>query len=167
VVTLCVAANTTGAVNATRDHKDLLEVLKRHPMVEDVVCHPILYRDGNNRNIGNVLSPHKGILMETVELRNEEGRSLLLLRDSVLGSESTTTPRDPTRTCTETGHIPPSVIVGANPTVMVIQKLGGNSIQTHRDSVDVLRHILKNVSSRLVYTIKSPAPVTDWCVLFG
>jgi hypothetical protein len=106
-VTLCVAANTTGPVNATRDHKDLLEVLKRHPMVEDLVCHPILYRDDNNRNIGSVLSPHKGILMETVELRNEEGRSLLLLRDSVLGSESTTTPRDPTKTCTETGHIPP------------------------------------------------------------
>ncbi len=40
-----------------------------------------------------------------------------------------------------------------NPTVMMIQQLGEKSIQTHRDSADVLRHIIKNVSSRLVCTI--------------
>jgi hypothetical protein len=41
----------------------------------------------------------------------------------------------------------------ANPTVMVIQHLGEKSIQTNRDSSDVLRHIIKNVSERLVRTI--------------
>jgi hypothetical protein len=40
-----------------------------------------------------------------------------------------------------------------NPTVMVIHHLGGNSIQTIRDIVDVLRHIIKNISSRLFYNI--------------
>jgi hypothetical protein len=30
--------------------------------------------------------------MEAIELRNEEGNSLLLLRDTVLGAESTTSP---------------------------------------------------------------------------
>jgi hypothetical protein len=40
----------------------------------------------------------------------------------------------------------------SNPTVMVrvIHQLGKNSIQTHRDKLDVLRHIIKNVSKRLV-----------------
>ncbi len=42
-----------------------------------------------------------------------------------------------------------------NPTVTVIQQLRKNSIQTNRDSADVLRHIIKNVSSRLVDTIQS------------
>jgi hypothetical protein len=42
---------------------------------------------------------------------------------------------------------------GANPTVRGIQQLRKNSIQTIRDSADVLRHIIKNVSSRLVGTI--------------
>jgi len=41
----------------------------------------------------------------------------------------------------------------ANPTVRGIQQLRKNSIQTIRDSADVLRHIIKNVSSRLVGTI--------------
>jgi hypothetical protein len=50
----------------------------------------------------------------------------------------------------------------ANPTVTVIQHLGKKSIQTNRDSADVLRHIIKNVSSRLVGTIQSPAGVTKW-----
>jgi hypothetical protein len=48
----------------------------------------------------------------------------------------------------------------ANPTVTVIQHLGKKSIQTNRDSADVLRHIIKNVSSRLVGTIQSPEAVT-------
>jgi hypothetical protein len=34
--------------------------------------------------------------------------------------------------------------------VRVIHQLGKNSIQTHRDKLDVLRHIIKNVSKRLV-----------------
>ena len=48
----------------------------------------------------------------------------------------------------------------ANPTVTVIQHLGKKAIQTHRDSSDVLRHIIKNVSKRLVRTIESREPVT-------
>jgi hypothetical protein len=50
----------------------------------------------------------------------------------------------------------------ANPTVRGIQQLRKNSIQTIRDSADVLRHIIQNVSSRLVGTIQSPAAVTKW-----
>ena len=46
----------------------------------------------------------------------------------------------------------------ANPTVRGIQQLGKNSIQTHRDKSDVLRHIIKNVSKRLIRII-------EYCVL--
>jgi hypothetical protein len=41
----------------------------------------------------------------------------------------------------------------ANPTVRGIQQLRKNSIQTIRDISDVLRHIIKNVSERLVRNI--------------
>jgi hypothetical protein len=41
-------------------------------------------------NVRSVLTPHNG-LMEAVELRNGE-RSVLLLRDTVLRAESTTSP---------------------------------------------------------------------------
>jgi hypothetical protein len=50
--------------------------------------------------------------------------------------------------------------VRANPTVMVIQILGKKSIQTHRDIVNVPRHIIKNVSKRVFGNIQSPVPVT-------
>jgi hypothetical protein len=56
--------------------------------------------------------------------------------------------------------------VTANPTVTVIQHLGKKSIQTIRDNVDVLRHIIENVSSRLVNIIQSPEPVTKWELFF-
>ena len=56
---------------------------------------------------------------------------------------------------------------GVNPTVMVIQHLGKKSIQTIRDNADVLRHIIKNVSSRLVGIIESPSPVTKWELFFS
>jgi hypothetical protein len=49
----------------------------------------------------------------------------------------------------------------ANPTVMVIQLLGKKSIQTHRDISDVLRHIIKNVSERLVRNIAILGHVTQ------
>ena len=52
------------------------------------------------------------------------------------------------------------LISQANPTVMVIQHLGENSIQTNRDKLDVLRHIIKNVSENLVQLIESSTPVT-------
>jgi hypothetical protein len=41
---------------------------------EDLVCQPILDRDGGN--IGSVLSPHFVSLMKLVELRKKEGSSL-------------------------------------------------------------------------------------------
>jgi hypothetical protein len=41
---------------------------------------------------GRALIPHKGSLKEAVKLRDREARSLLLLRDTVLGAESTTSP---------------------------------------------------------------------------
>ena len=52
---------------------------------EDLVCQPILGRDGSDINVGNVLSPHTGCLMKTVELWMEGRSSLLMLRDAVLG----------------------------------------------------------------------------------
>ena len=63
-------------------------------MIFCVIMSPILNRDGSDYNIGSVLSrvPHKVWLMKTFKLRNEEGRSLLLLRDSVLRGASTTSP---------------------------------------------------------------------------
>jgi hypothetical protein len=39
------------------------------------------------------LIPHKGSLNEAVELRELESSSLLLLRDTILGAESSTSPR--------------------------------------------------------------------------
>jgi hypothetical protein len=44
---------------------------------------PILCRDDSNNNVGSVLSPDNGSHMEAVELWNEEGSILLLLRDTV------------------------------------------------------------------------------------
>ena len=55
----------------------------------------------------------------------------------------------------------------ANPTVRGIQQLGKKSIQTNRDKSDVLRHIIKNVSKRLVRLIESRAPVTQWDFFFS
>ena len=72
--------------------KCLLKVFELLKVVEDLVCQPILCRDGSNSNVGIVLSPHNGRLMEVVDLRNEEGNILLILRDTVLGAESTTRP---------------------------------------------------------------------------
>jgi hypothetical protein len=43
----------------------------------------------------------------------------------------------------------------ANPTVRSIQQLRKNSIQTHSDIADVLRHIIKNVSEILSRNIQS------------
>jgi hypothetical protein len=51
-------------------------------VVEDLVCQPILGRDGDN--IGKVLSPHDVNLMKVVKLRKKEGTNLLLLRNTVL-----------------------------------------------------------------------------------
>jgi hypothetical protein len=62
------------------------------PHAEDLKGDPILCRDVSNSNVGSILSPHNGSLMEAVKLRNEEGSTLLLLRDTVLGAESTTSP---------------------------------------------------------------------------
>jgi hypothetical protein len=47
------------------------------------------------------------------------------------------------------------VFITAMCVVMVIRKLGKNCIQTNRDKLDVLRHIIKNVSERLVQLIES------------
>ena len=61
----------------------MLEVFERLPVLDDLVCKPILDRDGGNRNIGNVLS-RRLITVKTVKLRKKEGSSLLLLRYTVL-----------------------------------------------------------------------------------
>ncbi len=62
----------------------------------------------------------------------------------------------------EDSEIEVSHTLGTNPTVTVNHHLGEKSIQTNRDSADVLRHIIKNVLSRLVGTIQSPTAVTKW-----
>jgi hypothetical protein len=59
-------------------------------VVEDLVCQPILGRDGGN--IGSVLSPHDPSLMEAVKLRKKERSSLLLLRNAVLRIAPRTSP---------------------------------------------------------------------------
>ena len=43
-------------------------------------------------------------------------------------------------------------------TVRVIHGSWKNCIQTNRDTLDVLRHIIKNISERLVQLIVSPLP---------
>jgi hypothetical protein len=78
--------------STTRDRKGLLENFKGLPHADDLKGDPILCRDGSNSNVGSVLFPHNGSLMEAVELRNGEGSILLLLRDTVLGADSTTSP---------------------------------------------------------------------------
>jgi hypothetical protein len=55
--------------SATRDRKGLIEMFKGSLHTEDLVCQPILGRDASDMNVGSVLSPHNGCLMETVELR--------------------------------------------------------------------------------------------------
>ena len=51
---------------------------------------PGLIRDGDS--VGSVLSPRVG-LIEAVKLRKEEGSSLLLLRNTILGIAPRTSPR--------------------------------------------------------------------------
>ena len=46
----------------------------------------------------------------------------------------------------KTHHITINFFFLTNPTVRVIQQLGGNSIQTNSDISDVLRHIIKTLS---------------------
>jgi hypothetical protein len=74
-----------------RDRKGLLEILTGLPHAEDLVCQPIVGRDGGN--IGSVLSPHDVSLLEAVKLRKKEGRSLLLLCISVLLAATNTSSR--------------------------------------------------------------------------
>jgi hypothetical protein len=77
-----------------RDRKGLLEILKGlpHHDAEDLNGDPILCRDGSDSNVGSVLTPHKGSLCQAIELRNGEGRVLLLLRGTVLAAESIISP---------------------------------------------------------------------------
>jgi hypothetical protein len=52
------------------------------PRAEDLVCQPILGRDGSN--IGSVLSPNDVSLMKAVKLWKKKSASLLLLCIAVL-----------------------------------------------------------------------------------
>ena len=71
--------------------KCLLKVFELLKVVEDMVCQPILGRDGGN--IGSVLSPHDVSLLKAVKLRKEEGSSLLLLCIAVLLASTNTSCR--------------------------------------------------------------------------
>ncbi len=78
-------------LDTTRDCKSLLEVFEGLPVLDDLVCKPTL-RNGGDCNIRSVLSPHKECLIEAVKLWKKKRSSLVLLRSSVLGAASTTSP---------------------------------------------------------------------------
>jgi len=60
-------------------------------MKQDLFSDLKLRRNGSNTSIGGrALIPHKGSLMKAVELRDREKTSLLLLRDTILGAQSST-----------------------------------------------------------------------------
>jgi hypothetical protein len=62
-------------------------------MKQDLFSNLKLRRNGSNISIGGrALIPHKGSLDEAVELRKHEASSLLLLRDTILGARSRTSP---------------------------------------------------------------------------
>jgi hypothetical protein len=62
-------------------------------MKQDLFSNLRLRRNDSNISIGDrVLIPHKGNLNEAVELRELESSSLLLLRYTILGAESSTRP---------------------------------------------------------------------------
>ncbi len=79
--------------HTARDLKGLLKIFKVSPHAEDLVCQPILGRDGGN--IGNVLSPHDVRLMKDIKLRKKEAMysSLLLLCIAVLLAATNTSSR--------------------------------------------------------------------------
>ena len=62
-------------------------------MKQDLFSNLKLRRNDSNISIGGrALIPHKGSLDESVELWKHEANSLLLLRDTILGARSRTSP---------------------------------------------------------------------------
>ena len=62
-------------------------------MKQDLLSDLKLRRNVSNTSVGDrALIPRKGSLMKSVELRDREGISLLLLRDTILGAQSSTSP---------------------------------------------------------------------------
>jgi hypothetical protein len=62
-------------------------------MKQDLFRNLKLRRNDSNISIGGrALIPHKGILNEAIKLRYNERSSLLLLRYTILGAESSTSP---------------------------------------------------------------------------
>ena len=60
-------------------------------MKQDLFSDLKLRRNDSNTSVGGrPLIPRKGILMKAVELRDGERTSLLLLRDTILGAQSST-----------------------------------------------------------------------------
>jgi hypothetical protein len=86
-----VSTDLTVQTTWAREHK--FEVTEGLPVAEYLFGDPMLWGDGSNNSIGGrALIPHKGNLNEEVKLWDGEARNLLLLRDTVLGAESTTSP---------------------------------------------------------------------------
>jgi hypothetical protein len=104
------------------DCKRLLQVLKRLPVLDDLLCKHMLKGDGGDGNIGSVLSPHKEGLIEPVKLRKKERISLLLLRDSAVRATSTTSPYTRMRRGRSTALLP----------VIVSKKLGVFVTEEHK-----------------------------------
>jgi hypothetical protein len=62
-------------------------------MKQDLFSNLKLRRNGSNISLGDrALIPHKGNLKEPVKLRNNEASRLLLMRDTILGTRSRTSP---------------------------------------------------------------------------
>jgi hypothetical protein len=53
-----------------RHDKCPLKVFELLKVVEDLVCQPILDQNDSNNNVGSVLSPHNGSLMEVIEMES-------------------------------------------------------------------------------------------------
>ena len=81
----------TQLLRTAQDHKGLLEVFKRLPLREDLLCDPVLGGDGGN--IGVVLSPRVVGFMKPGKLRKKKRASLLLLCITVLLTATDTSSR--------------------------------------------------------------------------
>ena len=76
-----------------RARKHEFEILEGLPVAEYLLGDPTLCGDGSNVSTGGrALIPHKGSLNEAVKMWYNERSSLLLLRDTILGAESSTSP---------------------------------------------------------------------------
>jgi hypothetical protein len=89
VIRMCILVKQV--FGTTWSHNLKFKVPEGPQMKQDLLGDLKLWRNDSNVSIGDrTLIPRKGILKEEVELRNWEGRIILLLRDTILGAQSST-----------------------------------------------------------------------------